>query len=554
MDLSQQRADEKDIEGEGAGGAGPAKGDLLEHGNSGNNIAAGNDNISELKNDVASSVCDEYKRPPPNSNDGDKNGTNRNRPNKKRKKDGRGRKKYDDPRLNESTTVDDLSSVDAATYLAWVNRQADSLPDVFVSSVRDDGGKTQESDKEGKTLQLTPTALDGEGEPIDGSAATLQVMLSERMGILPPPSAKHLPPHSDSAPPSRHCWVSATVSNFSKLRAYLEREDAKRKRMRRHPSTDRNVAVPRMKDRAAWHVFCLGKEEAYGNAGGYYEEDGEEGEGDRNGKEDGEGRVGVAVEGEADDGEVQTHQQKWPSTTKNKEGAASITTQTPPPNQPSEQGVRSGNDNGGGVDAIEGKSTNGSSEIAQDRVGTQTQQTQLASTTNNIVKAANTQTSPHDETPKLIFDSAAVPENGYPPTTSLLLQLDQVLTRRLFHHQVHYLCEWKFPLTPARSRWVYALLARMEKPWHREECCAARSVLRECCERRRGLVLTGDDAPLPSHCGERVNETPTEGDPKAWEQLALLNTLIAITGIYYEQGAFAGGDGMDSLFTVVNES
>ena len=29
-----------------------------------------------------------------------------------------------------------------------------------------------------------------------------------------------------------------------------------------------------------------------------------------------------------------------------------------------------------------------------------------------------------------------------------------------------------------------------------------------------------------------------------WEQLALLNTLIAITGIYYEQ------DGMDTLFRV----
>jgi hypothetical protein len=41
-------------------------------------------------------------------------------------------------------------------------------------------------------------------------------------------------------------------------------------------------------------------------------------------------------------------------------------------------------------------------------------------------------------------------------------------------------------------------------------------------------------------------------DKKAWEQLALLNTLIAITGIYYEQGSMAGGDGMQALFTVPN--
>ena len=48
----------------------------------------------------------------------------------------------------------------------------------------------------------------------------------------------------------------------------------------------------------------------------------------------------------------------------------------------------------------------------------------------------------------------------------------------------------------------------------------------------------------------KSNTGHTEGDAKAWEQLALLNTLIAVTGIYYEQGASSGGDGIDSLFKV----
>ena len=72
-----------------------------------------------------------------------------------------------------------------------------------------------------------------------------------------------------------------------------------------------------------------------------------------------------------------------------------------------------------------------------------------------------------------------------------------------------------------------------------------RSVLRECCERRWKLVLPSSE--------------DVEGNEEEWEQLTLLNTLIAITGIYFEQAAaFAGSgsssstgkNGMDSLFSV----
>eukprot|EP00956_Cyclotella_meneghiniana_P004628 scaffold5712_cov51-Cyclotella_meneghiniana.AAC.1 len=43
---------------------------------------------------------------------------------------------------------------------------------------------------------------------------------------------------------------------------------------------------------------------------------------------------------------------------------------------------------------------------------------------------------------------------------------------------------------------------------------------------------------------------PQDGDYKKWELLALLNTLIAITGLYYEQGSMVGGDGMLALFSM----
>lgn len=458
-------------------------------------------------NDASSSASTRDKRSATTSldhddADADTTHANAQRSNKKKRKMGGRKSNVVDPRLGGSTTVEDLSAVDADAYIAWVGRQADLLPDVFVAGEGAGGEPSEGANGDGDNGGTSDGKLGAREEgAIHGSAATLQVMLSDRMSIYPPPSEGHLPPHSgDDGHPSsvegeenrsvpraessgaapsspRHGWVAATVSNFSKLRMYLERTHAERKRR----PADRKVAVPRMKDRAAWHVFCLGKEEAYGNAGGYYEEDSEE-----------EG-VAHGSRGEANGGD-------------------------------------------GGVDGA-GEGPRGSSEHDPTERGAQTHP--------NRSNESNT-------TAKLVYDPASVPAGGHPPTTSLLLQLDQVLTRRLFHHHVHYLCEWKFPLSPARGWWIYALLARMEKPWHREECCAVRGVLRECCARRRGLALPeGADGKSTADADGSVGASAIDGGgSKAREQLAILNTLIAVTGIYYEQGSFAGGDGMDSLFSV----
>jgi hypothetical protein len=73
------------------------------------------------------------------------------------------------------------------------------------------------------------------------------------------------------------------------------------------------------------------------------------------------------------------------------------------------------------------------------------------------------------------------------------------------------------------------------------------------------LVLPerGFAAPISLIAGSNhhINDTDKpspkqDGDEKMWESLALLNTLIAITGLYYEQGSFACGDGTCALFAV----
>jgi survival of motor neuron protein-interacting protein 1 len=374
--------------------------------------------------------------------------------------------------LNETSTIDDLASIDAATYIAWVNRQSNSLPSVFIAEPEAD-------------VKLKSTSQEA---PIDGSAATVQVLLSKQMQIFPARTVRHLPPmDSDIGEDCNgdnnkkyNCsqWISTTISNFSELRSHMEKIQSQR--MQHNLPQNRNIAVPRMKDRAAWHVFCLGKEEAHGNVGGYFEDSDEEGQEDEEMAEKDEG---------------------------------------------------------------------GSDETPDN--------------TTNEKKSQQAEESKQDASQSQTYNPQLVPPKGYPPTLSLLLQFDQVLTRLLFHHHVHFFCEWKSPLTHNRAAWIYALLARMEKPWHREECSAVRRLLRECCARRWELVLPDSDykpmaASRPFLAGSNYtfdddtkgSVSNQDGDGTLWESLALLNTMIAITGIYYEQGSAAGGDGKHSLFSV----
>jgi len=442
--------------------------------------------------------------------------------------------------LSETTTVDDISTMDVSTYLAWVNRQAKSLPNVFVAtspSTQDkDTSIDQTHTKEQQTAPANTNAKEDsndnksivnggkemkeeEEEPFHGSRTTLQILLSKRMDILPPPTVRHLPPHynvntavslgdddvkmsvtstggecnDSNRNGSKSSWVSNTISNFSKLRSYLETQRTKQQSQQRGATSNRKIAVPRMKDRAAWHIFCLGKEEAYGNVGGYYEDDEEEDDADA--KKDDVKKIEAVISIKEDE----------------------------------------------------------SDKVESTEEGAVTQQ------------PSTSQTPPQS---KLIYNPSNIPIQGYTPHTSLILQFDQVLTRTLFHHHVHYLCEWKFTLSYNRCIWIYSLLGNMEKPLHIDEVCGVRRVLRECCLRRWELKLPNEeekeDAKQSTIDKSRTSASASEDkDVKqsaiaetkkaagsCCEQLALLNTLIAITGIYFEQGNAATGDCMDSLFSV----
>lgn len=219
--------------------------------------------------------------------------------------------------------------------------------------------------------------------PIDGSAASLSNLFSKQTAIVPPSTAEY-------APPSR-AWVDTTLSSFSELRSHLDRchkEGAGGK------GTER-MAVPLLRDRSGWHVFCVGVNEAQGNVGSYFED---------------------------------------------------------------------------------------GSDDSDDDAASQWKQN--------------------------------VPPEGHYPSVRLLLQMDQVMIRRILSHLAHYVQDGWSPGSEQRSTWFFALLARLERPIHRDDAATLYRILKYLTLWRAKLDVSD------------INRN----------ELARLNTLIAVVGLYFEQG------------------
>jgi len=265
-----------------------------------------------------------------------------------------------------------IESMDANEYISAVVQQASALPNVFVADTAATNHEQQEQRKD--------------FVPIDGSAASLSYLVSERTAIVPPPTQQH-------APTSRE-WVDTTLSNFSELRSYLDRchkEGVGGK------GTERAL-VPPLRERSEWHVFCVGGDEARGNAGSYFDE-GEDSDNDHN----------------------------------------------------------------------------------------------------------------QDEPAPWRLD---MPSEGYSPSVRLLSQMDQVMVRRVLSHLAYYVQEGWSPRLQQRSAWLYALLARLDRPIHRDDAATLYGLLKDLTASRANLVVSQSNQ----------------------EELARLNTLIAIVGLYFEQG------------------
>mgnify|MGYP006196557267 CR=1 FL=1 len=90
-------------------------------------------------------------------------------------------------------------------------------------------------------------------------------------------------------------------------------------------------------------------------------------------------------------------------------------------------------------------------------------------------------------------------------------------------------------MTPARGRWLYALLARLEKPLYRETAASIRQLYRRCCALRYQLSLTSDSVALTQESTGDA-ESDANSAVKFQNSLASLNVLISICGSYFGQG------------------
>ena len=126
-----------------------------------------------------------------------------------------------------------------------------------------------------------------------------------------------------------------------------------------------------------------------------------------------------------------------------------------------------------------------------------------------------------------------LPENGHSPDVSLLLQFDQVLVRRVLSHLAYYVESGWCPANAQRSAWTYALLARLERPIHRDDASVMHGLLKALCRYRSEMVFS-----TPGKDGVRSSNGGGGGaaDSDDRTRLARVNVLIAIIGIYFEQG------------------
>ena len=101
---------------------------------------------------------------------------------------------------------------------------------------------------------------------------------------------------------------------------------------------------------------------------------------------------------------------------------------------------------------------------------------------------------------KTSFHKQIAPKNGYEPITSLLCQFDQIIVQRLLHHHIQSITNeitnnfssnnGNGGLSRQRGKWIYALLARLEKPLHRDdEASSLSTLLRELCRLRSELSV-----------------------------------------------------------------
>lgn len=140
-----------------------------------------------------------------------------------------------------------------------------------------------------------------------------------------------------------------------------------------------------------------------------------------------------------------------------------------------------------------------------------------------------------------------LPKDGFAPSIQLVLQMDQVMVRRVLSHLANCLFTNNNNInittntaTTKLLEWIYVLLARLEKPLHREDAAVLFGLLKELCRARSQLNLDASSATSITEKG-----VLPENSVSASFLLRPLNVLIILVGVFFEQGG-----GVDAVMAV----
>ncbi|CAJ1969062.1 unnamed protein product [Cylindrotheca closterium] len=139
-----------------------------------------------------------------------------------------------------------------------------------------------------------------------------------------------------------------------------------------------------------------------------------------------------------------------------------------------------------------------------------------------------------------------IPEKGHDPWVRIVLQIDQVLLRRVLSHVGHFLCndlddEDDDKKDAARHshalKWMYSLLARLDFPIHRDDASVLYQLLKALTRARSCLVLP---PPAETNTTNTTNTPSTSNNSEELRtRLAQWNLLIVVIGVFFEQGGAA---------------
>jgi hypothetical protein len=278
-----------------------------------------------------------------------------------------------------------------------------------------------------------------------------------------------------------------------------------------HAQRRQRQPVPALRDRPAWQVLCLGQAEAEGNVGSYFDDD----------HHDGGDNSDVVVDDDNDEMERT-------DTIKND--------------------TNSNNSNDDKAKNKDNKANNNDD----------------AHNDHNDDKYE-----PQDDDALPVAWRQNLPETGFAPTVSLLLQMDQVMVRAVLRNLAHVDNDQdgnpnndddqdEFPplllssggrstnnsslrllSTPSRTSWMYALLACLEKPLHRQEAACLYQLVKRLCLWRASMTLSSPPTTAATTTTTTTSTTSSFNQQEYDQQrqeLARCNALITILAIYFEQG------------------